>query len=257
MKLLLKIRYMGTAYAGYQVQKNAPTIQSALNAAAADLFGYPCDITGCSRTDAGVHALCFCATIQKKDCEFIDTSIPADKIPPAFNFRLPDDISVCGAVFVPDDFHPRYSVVSKTYEYHILASPYRNPLLIDRAYHYHKTINDFQFIEMQKAADYICGKHDFSSFMASGSKIVDTVRNIYSCSVERFGEEIVIRISADGFLYNMVRIICGTFLEVAKGNRVPQDIDVILKAKDRRVAGPTLPPQGLFLADVKYDVKYF
>ena len=252
MKLFIKIRYDGTAYSGYQVQPNAPTVQNELNKAVADLFGVPCDVTGCSRTDAGVHALEFCATVQEHGSDSLNTAIPIERIPQALNVRLPDDISVYFAEFVPDDFHARYSVLSKTYEYHILNSQYRDPFLTHRAYHLPAYIDDDALARMQSAADKLIGKHDFSSFMAAGSKITDTVRTVYSCTVRREREMIVIRISADGFLYNMVRIICGTLVEVAKDNISVDDIDVIISACDRRKAGPTLPPHGLYLAEVKY-----
>lgn len=252
MKLFLKIKYDGTAYAGYQVQNNAPTVQKALNDAVSDLFGYDCDVTGCSRTDAGVHALCFCATVQKHGESSLETTIPCEKIPYALNIRLPDDISVFHSSWVSEDFHARYSVTSKTYEYRINNSRFRNPFLLNKAYHYPKPVTDSEIALMNKAAKSICGKHDFSSFMASGSSVTDTVRTVHGCDVWRSGDEIIVRISADGFLYNMVRIICGTLLEVAKGNIQYELIGTIIDSKDRRNAGPTLPAHGLYLVDVKY-----
>lgn len=252
MKLFIKIKYDGTMYSGYQVQKNAPTIQNALNEATADLFGFRCDITGCSRTDAGVHANCFCATIQEHSSNGLNTSIPTDRIPQALNVRLPEDISVFSAEWVTDDFHARYSVKSKTYEYRILNSKYRDPFLANRAYHFPKQIDDEALSNMKKAADLICGTHDYSCFMAAGSKITDPVRTVYSCTIFRSAEEVVVRISADGFLYNMVRIICGTLLEIAKGNLSPEEIVAIIDSRNRSLAGATLPACGLYLTDVKY-----
>lgn len=252
MKLFLKIKYDGTRYAGYQVQNHLPTIQRELNKATADLFGFDCDITGCSRTDAGVHALCFCATVQEHLSDGINTSIPVDRIPQALNVRLPNDISVFYAEFVPMDFHARYGVKSKTYEYRILNSLYNDPFEVNRAYHFSKYITDTELQNMQKAARAICGTHDFSAFMAAGSKITDAVRTIYSCNVKRSGDVITVIISADGFLYNMVRIICGTLIEVAKENISPDDIMNIILSRDRRLAGATLPPHGLYLVDVEY-----
>ncbi|MGM9642377.1 MAG: tRNA pseudouridine(38-40) synthase TruA [Eubacteriales bacterium] len=257
MKLLLRIKYDGTAYAGYQVQKNAATVQQRLNEAVADLFGFECDVTGCSRTDAGVHALCFYATVEKRGSPSLETAVPVEKIPLALNVRLPDDIAVCEARFVSEDFHARYSVLSKTYEYKISDSPFRDPFALNRAYHYPTVISDVQISLMQEAANNICGKHDFKSFMASGSSVSDTVRTVYSCTVERTGDYVVIRICADGFLYNMVRIICGTLIEVAKGNSAPSDICEIIGARDRKIAGPTLPPEGLYLAEVNYPEDSF
>lgn len=253
MKLFLKLRYDGTAYAGYQVQNNAPTVQKALNDAARDLFGYDCDVTGCSRTDAGVHALCFCATVQKHGVSSLETTIPCEKIPYALNVRLPDDISVFHSSWVGEDFHARYSVISKTYEYHICNSRFRDPFSLNRAYHFPKQISDSELAIIKESAKLICGMHDFSSFMASGSSVADTTRTVYSCDVRKIDDEIIIRISADGFLYNMVRIICGTLLEVAKGSISPESLNHIIDARDRRCAGPTLPAHGLYLVDVTYQ----
>ncbi len=252
MKLFLKIKYNGTRYAGYQVQDHSPTVQRELNIATADLFGFDCDITGCSRTDAGVHALCFCATVQEHLKDYIHTNIPVERIPQALNVRLPSDITVFYAEFVPTEFHARYDVKSKTYEYRILNSHYSDPFEVNRAFHFSKHISDQDLINMQKAAKAMCGTHDFSSFMATGSKITDAVRTIYSCDVDRSGDIITVRISADGFLYNMVRIICGTLIEVAKNNISPEDITAIISSCNRRLAGPTLPPYGLYLVDVEY-----
>lgn len=252
MKLFLKIKYNGTNYAGYQVQNNAPTIQQELNKATADLFGVKCDITGCSRTDAGVHALCFCATVQEHMSDCLNTNIPAERIAPALNVRLPNDISVYHAEFVSSGFHARYDVKSKTYEYRILNSPHKDPFEVNRAYHFPKYINDSALLNMKNAAAAFCGTYDFSAFMAAGSKITDPIRTIYACDVIRNGDIIAVRITADGFLYNMVRIICGTLLEVAKGSLSKNDISSIIASRDRRMAGSTLPPHGLYLVNVKY-----
>ena len=252
MKLFIKIRYDGTRYAGYQVQNNALTVQEVLNKALLDLFGFECDITGCSRTDAGVHAHCFCATVQKRGEASLQSSIPFEKIPFALNFRLPDDISVYYADWVNDDFHARYSVKSKTYEYHILNTPFKNPFFVNRSYHFPKILTDSDIERMQDAANNLCGRFDFSSFMASGSNVKDTVRNVYECRVSKHNEEIVITITADGFLYNMVRIISGTLLEVGKGNIDPAQVIPIIESQNRSLAGPTLPAHGLYLTDVKY-----
>ena len=252
MKLFIKIKYDGTRYAGYQVQNNALTIQEVLNKALLDLFGFECDITGCSRTDAGVHARCFCATVQKHGESSLETGIPCEKIPLALNFRLPDDISVFYAEWVNNDFHARYGVKSKTYEYHILNSRFKDPFYVNKAYHYPKLFNECDVLKMNEAACNICGKHDFSSFMASGSNVVDTVRTVFECNVTGIGDEIVIRISADGFLYNMVRIISGTLLEVGKGNIAPEQITDIINSKNRALAGATLPAHGLYLTEVVY-----
>ena len=252
MKLFLKIKYDGTNYAGYQVQNNAPTIQAELNKALRDLFGCECDVTGCSRTDSGVHAECFCATVQFKDCSHFETQIPCERIPLALNFRLPEDISVFFADFVEEDFHARYSVLSKTYEYKIWNSYFRNPFLKNKAYHLSKPIGKDGLESMKKAASYFCGFHDFAAFMSAGSSVKSTERTVYGCEVLSDGDEISIRISADGFLYNMVRIICGTLLEVGKGSILPEQISDIILSKNRHSAGPTLPACGLYLIKVEY-----
>lgn len=252
MKLFIKIKYDGTRYAGYQVQNNALTIQEVLNKALRDLFGFECDITGCSRTDAGVHAHCFCATVQKHGESSLETSIPCEKIPYALNFRLPEDISVFYSDWVDDDFHARYNVQSKTYEYHILNTQFKDPFYVNRAYHYPKLLNNADIDRMNVAAGNLCGKHDFSSFMAVGSNVIDTVRNVIECKVIKTADEIVIKISADGFLYNMVRIIAGTLLEVGKGNISPEQITEIVESRSRSLAGPTLPAHGLYLTNVVY-----
>jgi tRNA pseudouridine38-40 synthase len=252
MKLFVKVKYDGTRYAGYQVQNNARTIQETLNRAVADLFGFECDVTGCSRTDAGVHALCFCATIQKQGEKSLLTKIPCEKIPYAINFRLPDDISVYYADWVNEEFHARYSVKSKTYEYHIFNGAFKDPFNTNRAYHFPKLLSCSDIERMNDAAKQICGKKDFSSFMASGSNVCSTIRNVFDCGVEKVGDMVVIRISADGFLYNMVRIISGTLLEVGKRNIDPDQISSIIESHDRSLAGPTLPAHGLYLTEVNY-----
>ena len=257
MKILLKIAFKGTNYNGYQVQGDTPTIQKALNDAADDLFGFPCDITGCSRTDSGVHAKCFCVTISAKKQDSIECSIPIQKIPRALNIRLPDDISVLCAAFVSDEFHPRYSVCEKTYSYVIDNSPERDPFSVGLALHFPKPITDDGIERMNAAAMLLCGTHDFTSFMAAGSKIVDATRTIRSCAVEKDVNKITIKVTADGFLYNMVRIICGTLLDVALGKTAPDAITDIINGKNRRLAGATLPADGLYLTEVKYPIDYF
>ncbi len=252
MKILLRIAFLGTAYCGYQVQPNGETVQQKLNEAARALFGYECDIVGCSRTDSGVHANEFCVAVTKKKESSLDTSIPVAKIPKALSFYLPEDISVLSAKAVDDDFHPRYDVKYKEYIYKIWNDQARNPFLSGRSWHCPKHIDDTGFENMQKAAALLCGTHDFSSYMASDSKIKDTVRTVYSAEVSREGDLITFRVSADGFLYNMVRIFTGTLLDVAYGKLAPEDIVKITEAHDRRAAGSTAPPEGLYLNRVVY-----
>ena len=243
MKYLLTVAYDGAGYCGFQKQNNGISVQQVLTEAATELFG-ECKITGCSRTDSGVHALGFKATLECRD-----TTIPAEKVAVAMNCRLPDDVSVISSEAVSDDFHPRYSAKSKEYRYVIYNSPVRDPFMKGRAYHYPRRLDAER---MNEAAQYLVGEHDFSSFMASGSKIEDAVRKIYFCSVIRDGDKITVSICGNGFLYNMVRIIVGTLIEVSEGRIEPHDIKTIIEQRDRRLSGPTAPPEGLYLYNVEY-----
>ena len=252
MKILLKISFLGTNYCGYQVQPNGVTVQQKLNEAAKQLFGYDCDIVGCSRTDSGVHANEFCVAVTKKKESFLETTVPTNKIPQALSVRLPEDISVISAQEVLDSFHPRYDVKYKEYVYQIWNAHSRNPFLADRSWHCPKTIDDAGFENMRLAAAKLVGKHDFSSYMAADSKIKDTVRTVYAAELARDGDLIKFRVSADGFLYNMVRIFVGTLVDVGYGRISVEDIDKITEACDRSRAGSTAPPQGLFLNRVVY-----
>ena len=176
MKLLLKISFLGTNYNGYQVQPNKPTVQQSLNEAAKRIFGFDCDIVGCSRTDSGVHANEFFACVSKKGENSLECTIPMESVPLAFNSVLPDDIAVIFAKTVESDFHPRYDVKQKEYIYKIWNSTIKDPFGSDRAYHIPKKYTDEAVYKMDLAAKHFCGRHDFSAFMAQGSKIVDAHR---------------------------------------------------------------------------------
>ncbi|MBE6634111.1 MAG: tRNA pseudouridine(38-40) synthase TruA [Ruminococcaceae bacterium] len=252
MKLLLKISYLGGAYCGYQVQPNAVTVQQKLNEAAERLFGYPCDIVGCSRTDSGVHANEFCATVSKKGEETLQTSIPVQRIPLAFSAHLPEDICVFDALWVSEKFHARYDVSEKEYLYRIYNRSVRSPLEEGRAFHVPKRFSEEDLERMRRAAAYLVGTHDFSAYMAQGSKIVDTVRTVFHSDLERSGDLILYRVRANGFLYNMVRILAGTLLEVGEGKLAPEEIPAITASCDRRRAGSTAPAHGLYLNRVIY-----
>lgn len=254
MKLLLKIMYDGQGYSGYQAQPTLPSVQTALTAAISECFGFRCTVTGCSRTDAGVHALGFCAAVEPYGEHEDDwLKIPVGKVHRALSRFLPADISVCGEATVEGDFHPRYSVKSKKYIYRMYDLLYDDPFLRGRAWQLKHPLTDEGIARMNEAAKYLVGKHDFTSFMASGSKITDAVRTIYSLEVERKGEIVELSVSADGFLYNMVRIITGTLVDCAAHTFEPYDIEKILSACDRTKAGKTAPPDGLYLAEVEYD----
>ncbi len=252
MKILLKISFLGTAYRGYQVQKNGPTVQECLTNAAKQVFSANCDIVGCSRTDSGVHANMFCATVSNKGEDSLTTSIPVSKIPEAFCFYLPSDISVYDAEWVSDGFHARYDVEYKEYVYRILNRRVRDPFLEGRSHIFHKPLDSADVERMNAAAQYFVGKHDFCAFMASGSKVVDTIREVRYAEVKKEGDILVFRVAADGFLYNMVRIMAGTLLSVAEGKIAPEDVEKIILSRDRSKAGSTAPACGLYLNRVVY-----
>ena len=252
MKILLYIAFLGTNYCGYQIQPNGVTVQQKLNEATKALFGFDCDIVGCSRTDSGVHANCFCAAVSKKGTKELITSIPVGKIPLAIANYLPPDISVFKAVEVDSDFHPRYDVKYKEYVYRIWTRQEKDPFMFDRTWGYSKRIDDASLERMDRAAKRLIGTHDFAAYMSSDTKVKDTVRTITEAEVTRSGDVVEFRVCADGFLYNMVRILTGTLIAVAEGKLSPEDIDEITSSKDRRRAGITAPPCGLFLNKVVY-----
>ncbi len=254
-KILVTVSYVGTAYCGYQVQPNGITVQEMLNRAAEALFGFPCDVVGCSRTDSGVHARGFCATITKKGEGYLPCTIPVDRIPRAFNAHLPADIAIQRARVVDCDFHARYDVLSKEYEYLIHNSHERDPFLDNRAWQIPSPIDDNALSAMQQAASAFVGTKDFSAFRAAGADTAekDAVRTVFDARVERKGNLISFRVRADGFLYHMVRIMAGTLIAVATGDIAPADIDTILASGERRRAGITAPACGLYLDRVYYS----
>ena len=247
MKYFAKINYLGTNFHGFQVQPGLRTVQGELSAALESAFGVPCKVTGCSRTDAGVHANEFCITIENDG-----GTIPPEKLPVAVSRYLPTDISLYFAKECSDDFHPRYDVVSKEYLYRIRNRKIYDPFDFGRVWFFPMTITDDKIKLMNEAAGYIVGKHDFKCFMSEGSDITDTVRTVFSLSVTKTDDMIDIKISADGFLYNMVRIIVGTLINVALGKNKPSDVSEIIESKDRSKAGMTAPPEGLYLNKVEY-----
>ncbi len=237
------ISYDGTSYHGWQVQNNAITVQQTLQDAMESVLQIRPDISGCSRTDSGVHAKNFCLHFE------YDGVVPKENILKGLNTRLPDDISVLSIEDAEDDFHARYSVKSKEYKYYIWNSPVKNPFLDKYSWHYKSKLDESI---MQKAAEKFIGKHDFVGFCSSGSSVVDTVRTIHKFTVERQGDMIIISVAADGFLYNMVRILAGTLYYVAIGKINPDDIPDIINSKDRNKAGITLCAKGLFLDNITY-----
>lgn len=249
MKILLRIKYLGTAFCGWQYQPNVRTVQNTLTEAAEKLFGERCNITGCSRTDSGVHANDFALAVELSESA---NKIPLDRIGAAFAPFLPSDISVVSAENVCDDFHPRYDVKYKEYIYKIYVGAVGDPFLYGRVWHYDKKLCDDAEKRMNSAAAALVGKHDFASFMAAGSKIEDTVRTVKYCKIERDGDIITVRIAADGFLYNMVRIIAGTLVLAGAGKLDREKMECIIAAKNRAAAGLTAPPDGLYLNKVVY-----
>lgn len=253
-KVLLTVAYVGTAYCGYQVQPNGITVQEVLGNAAKTLFGFACDVVGCSRTDSGVHARCFCVCLSNKGEDHLTTTIPAERIARALNAHLPQDISVLRSIEVSADFHPRYDVVSKEYEYLIYNGAERDPFFTDRAWHIPTLIDENAIVTMNHAAAHFVGTQDFSAFRAVGADTEpkDAVRTVFSASVERQGDLISFRVRADGFLYHMVRIMAGTLVAVAKGRIDPDNIPALIASGDRTKAGMTAPACGLYLNRVFY-----
>jgi tRNA pseudouridine38-40 synthase len=244
--LLLTLRFDGSAYHGWQVQENAVTVQQTLQDAIEAVFGARLPVIGCSRTDAGVHAKMFCVNFRT------DSAMPCARIPYALNAHLPDDIGVYDCRQVPDDFHARYSCVCKQYAYVIRNSPFRDPFAVGRA-----TTVRFPLDEtmLNREAQAFCGTHNFASFAAAGGSVEDTVRTVYDVGVRRDGETVIFEVRANGFLYNMVRIMVGTLLDVASGKLPQGSIPQILRSLDRSRAGATAPPQGLYLQSVQYDFR--
>ena len=244
MKYLLKMSYLGCDYHGFQIQDNAKTIAGTLKKSCETLFNAPCTIQGCSRTDTGVHALVYFAACEVNGGNLV----PCERIPYALNHLLPSDISVSDCFNVSDDFNPRHTEY-KEYRYIVHNSPFKDPFLHKRAVRVPDKIDEKL---LDKEAKSFIGTHDFSSFMATGSPVNTTVRTIKYFNVERDGDKIIFSVAADGFLYNMVRIIVGTLIEVAYGRIDPADLQKIIKCKDRSEAGMTAPSDGLYLNKVNY-----
>ncbi|MBE6782473.1 MAG: tRNA pseudouridine(38-40) synthase TruA [Ruminococcaceae bacterium] len=241
--LLLEISYNGMNYHGWQVQANAVTIQEKLQDAIEVVFGNREDVKGCSRTDSGVHANVFCCNFKT------DKNIPAEKVPDALNANLPCDISVKSCKEMPLGFHARYDCKGKEYVYKIWNSSTRNPFL-DKLCYFYKYHLDEKLLS-EEAKDFI-GKHDFSAFCAAGSSVEDKIREIYSFDVRREGDMVLFIVSGNGFLYNMVRIMVGTLLDISSRKIERGSIPEIIQSKNRSEAGFTVISDGLYLNDVYY-----
>ena len=247
MKYFAKVKYLGTAFHGFQVQPDKRTVQGELCRALAEVFGAPAKVTGCSRTDAGVHANEFCMIVE---CDA--ATVPADKLHIAVARFLPEDLSLFYAEECADDFHPRYDVIEKEYLYRIINQKIYDPFEYGRAWFLPREISAEAIDAMRRAASHFIGEHDFATFMSEGSDVTDTVRTVTRLTVEIDGDHIDVRIAADGFLYNMVRIIVGTLIEVAYGRISPDDIPSVILSRDRSRAGMTAPACGLYLNKVVY-----
>lgn len=243
--LKLHIMFDGSAYHGWQSQKNAVTICDTMIEAIKKVTGQEVKLSGCSRTDAGVHALDYCANF------LTESNIPQDKMPYALNNFLPSDIRVMKCQEVPLDFHAQYCCVGKEYRYFLHNSQFDNPFYQKKVYYYRYHHVDVE--SLNTAAQAFVGTHDFTSFMAAGSPVKSTVRTIKYFQVAKHKDLICFQVFADGFLYNMVRIMVGTLLEVNRGRFEASDIPLIIKAKQRAQAGITAPPCGLYLSRVQYD----
>ena len=243
MNYLLTLMFDGAAFHGWQRQENAVSIQQNLEEAVFHLFGEQVSVTGCSRTDAGVHAKCFKANFH------VQKSMELNTIVSGLNFYLPQEIAVYKCQTVPEDFNARFSCVSKEYHYLIYDSKIMNPFYINRATHCKHPL-DAQLLN-REAQDFL-GTHDFTSFCAAGAAVRSNVRTVLSAGVFRENDTIVFHVEADGFLYNMVRIMAGTLLYIAEDKIASGSIPEIIKAKNRLMAGKTMPPYGLYLNEVNF-----
>ena len=242
-RVMLTVAYDGTNYHGWQLQSNGISIEEVLNRCLTELLKEPVQVIGASRTDSGVHAFGNIAVFDTQ------ARIPGDKFSYALNQRLPEDIRIRGSREVSLTFNPRKTDSIKTYEYRILNEEFPNP--VKRLYS-HFTYLPLDEKKMNEGAKFLIGEHDFKSFCSVNAQVESTVRTIYSCEVQREGTEVVIRISGGGFLYNMVRIIAGTLMDVGNGKYPPETVADILKAKERTAAGPTAPARGLTLISYEF-----
>lgn len=242
--IALKLRYDGSAYHGWQVQKFDVSVAATVEKALSKVCGHPVKVTGCGRTDAGVHALNYCANFRT------ESRIPVDRLPLAVNTRLPDDIAVLAAMEVPDDFNAILSCVKKEYVYRIMNTRIRDPFLQKRVCFYPAPLD---IGRMKAAGRAFEGTHDFAAVRSVGTQTKTTVRTVHWCRAERDGDEITVAVCADGFLYNMVRAMVGTCVYAADGKFSPDDVPAILEGRNRTAAGPTVPAGGLYMTKLWYQ----
>jgi tRNA pseudouridine38-40 synthase len=244
----MKVAYEGTAYAGFQIQPDLPTIQGELERAVGQLTGQRVSVLGSGRTDAGVHANG--QVVQM----LVDSRIPLERWPLAMNALLPEDIRVMKAAEVPPGFHVRHDVIKKTYLYRVNNCPHQDPFLRRISFHYPRRLDQSR---MEAAARMLEGTHDFTSFCSVRTAVENRVRTIYRLEPEQASEGFLFWVTGNGFLYNMVRILVGTLLEVGTGKRDPGEMTTVLKSRDRTRAGMTAPAHGLTMWQVEYERDYF
>lgn len=243
MNLKITVEYDGTNYCGWQIQPNGESIQAVLERAISTFFGTPSRITGSGRTDAGVHAIGQVANF------LVDKEIEKFRILRGLNALTPPDITIKEVEIVPDSFDARRDGRSRVYEYYIINRATPSPFYLNRAWHLHEALNREA---MREAMRCLLGEHDFSSFRAAGCEAIHPIRKVYQTALEPRGDLLVYSIEATAFLRHMVRNIVGTLVEVGRGLREPQSFGELLEARDRNKAGPTAPPHGLYLVEVKY-----
>ena len=244
--LLVSLRYCGREYHGFQVQQNAQTVAQVFQEALWKILGQKVDIKGCSRTDSGVHANCFAVSFRTQ------SRIPCEGLVKALNCALPWDIAALGCREVPQDFHARYSSRGKRYLYRIHNHPVKDPFRWGMVWEYRYAMD---LEKLNRACRDFVGRHDFTAFCAAGSSVEDRVRTIYGCGLLRQREDVVFWVEGDGFLYNMVRIMVGTLIDISAGSLPPGCIPDILQSRDRSRAGQTAPAAGLYLDQVFYDLE--
>lgn len=242
--IALRLMYDGTNYHGWQEQKNDITVAATVMKALSKICGHPVKVVGCGRTDAGVHAERYCANFKT------DAKIPAERLPLALNALLPPDIAATAAIDTDDEFNAILSCIKKEYTYRIYNARTRDPFFSNRAYLYPVPL---QLEAMAEAAGHFIGTHDFKAVRSVGTETKTTVRTVYWYDVEKNGAMVELRVCADGFLYNMARAMAGTLIYVSEGKIAARDIPQLLLTQNRQLAGPTVPPCGLYLTRIWYD----
>ena len=242
--IAVRLRFDGTRYHGWQVQKSDTTIAGTLETVLSRLCGHPVKVNGCGRTDSGVHAERYCFNFRTT------SNIPPERLPLAANSILPQDIALQQAIYTSDDFDSNLSCIKKEYTYRIFCSRIRDPFFSSRAYFYPHTLD---VSAMREAAGHFVGTHDFASVRSVGTVTKTTVRTVHWCEIEERPPVVEIRVCADGFLYNMARAIAGTLIYVSEGKITPDETPGLLEQKDRSLTGPTAPACGLYMTRLWYE----